>query len=71
MERLWAYLPTVYVSLGTPYLLYHMPECRTFVNGYAAVLPVQEALVKALTGQIPFVGTSPVDPFCGLTEAHW
>lgn len=71
MERLWAYMPTVFVSLGTPYLLYHMPECRTFVNGYAAVAPVQQALVDALTGLIPFAGTSPVDAFCGLEEARW
>ncbi|MFB9950616.1 hypothetical protein ACFFP0_17325 [Rhizobium puerariae] len=69
MERLWDYLPTVYVSLGTPFLLYHMPECKTFVNGYAAVLPVQKALVKALIGEIPFAGKSPVDPTCGLAEA--
>ncbi len=71
MERLWAYMPTIYVSLGTPYLLYHMPECPTFVNAYAAVLPVQRAVVDALTGKTPFTGTSPVDAFCGLEEAHW
>ncbi|WP_117196021.1 glycoside hydrolase family 3 protein [Rhizobium terrae] len=68
MERLWDYLPTVYVSLGTPFLLYHMPECKTFVNGYAAVPPVQQALVKALLGEIPIAGKSPVDVSCGLTE---
>lgn len=69
MQRLWDYLPTVYISLGTPFLLYHMPECRTFVNGYAAVPPVQQALVKALIGEIPFAGQSPVDAACGLQEA--
>ncbi len=69
MQRLWDYLPTIYVSLGTPFLLYHMPECRTFVNGYAAVPPVQQALVKALLGEIPFAGRSPVDAACGLQEA--
>lgn len=69
MERLWAYLPTVYVSLGTPFLLYHMPECKTFVNGYAAALPVQQALVKALLGELPFLGQSPVDHTCSLLEA--
>jgi beta-N-acetylhexosaminidase len=69
MERLWDYLPTVYVSLGTPFLLYHMPECQTFVNGYAAVPPVQAAVVAALLGDIPFVGKSPVDASCGLVEA--
>ncbi|EMS97433.1 glycoside hydrolase family protein [Agrobacterium tumefaciens str. Cherry 2E-2-2] len=70
MDRLWHFLPTVYVSLGTPFLLYHMPECRTFVNGYSAVLPVQEALVDALMGTVDFTGTSPVDAFCGLAEAY-
>ncbi|MEN3149775.1 glycoside hydrolase family 3 N-terminal domain-containing protein [Neorhizobium sp. IRAMC:178] len=69
MERLWDYVPTVYVSLGTPFLLYHMPECKTFVNGYAAILPVQQVLVKALLGEIPFAGKSPVDVTCGLEEA--
>lgn len=69
MERLWDHLPTVYVSLGTPFLLYHMPECKTFVNGYAAVPPVQEALVAALLGEISFLGKSPVDVSCGLAEA--
>ncbi|MCZ4431922.1 beta-glucosidase [Agrobacterium sp. SOY23] len=66
MERLWDYLPTIYVSLGSPFLLYHMPECETFVNGYSPILPVQRATVAALTGKIPFSGQSPVDPSCGL-----
>lgn len=71
MERLWDYMATVYVSLGTPYLLYHMPECRTFVNAYAAILPVQQAVVDALTGKTAFAGASPVDVSCGLEEALW
>jgi len=71
MERLWHRLPTVYVSLGTPFLLFHMPECKTFVNAYSAVLPVQEAVVQTVTGQLPFRGHSPVDAFCGLAEARW
>ncbi|WP_246669702.1 glycoside hydrolase family 3 N-terminal domain-containing protein [Agrobacterium sp. B1(2019)] len=66
MERLWDYLPTIYVSLGSPFLLYHMPECETFVNGYSPILPVQRATVAALTGKIPFSGQSPVDPSCGV-----
>jgi beta-N-acetylhexosaminidase len=59
MERLWDYYPTVYVSLGTPFLLYHMPQCPTYLNAYSAVLPVQQALVDALTGDAPILGTSP------------
>jgi beta-N-acetylhexosaminidase len=71
MERLWHKLPTAYISLGTPFLLFHVPECKTFVNAYSAILPVQEAAVQALTGQQPFQGRSPVDVFCGLAEALW
>jgi beta-N-acetylhexosaminidase len=66
MQRMWQHLPTVFVSLGSPFLLFHMPDCPTFVNGYSAVLPVQRALVDALTGVIPFRGQSPVDVSCGL-----
>jgi beta-N-acetylhexosaminidase len=66
MQRMWQHLPTVFVSLGSPFLLFHMPDCPTFVNGYSAVLPVQRALVDALTGVIPFRGESPVDVYCGL-----
>lgn len=71
MTRLWDTLPTLYVSLGTPFLLFHMPECRTFINAYSAVLPVQQAVVDALLGRIPFAGQSPVDAFCGLEEARF
>ncbi|WP_107677914.1 glycoside hydrolase family 3 protein [Agrobacterium sp. LAD9] len=68
MERLWYYLPTIYVSFGSPFLLYHMPECETFVNAYSPILSIQRAAVAALTGEIPFSGKSPVDPFCGLAD---
>ncbi len=66
MQRMWHHLPTLYVSLGSPFLLFHMPECPTYINAYSAVLPVQEALVEALTGRIPFRGQSPIDASCGL-----
>lgn len=60
MQRMWQHLPTLYVSLGTPFLTFHMPDCPTFVNAYSAVRPVQQAVVDALTGAIPFRGQSPV-----------
>lgn len=64
MQRMWQHLPTLYVSLGSPFLTFHMPDCPTFVNAYSAVRPVQQAVVEALTGTIPFQGQSPVDlPF--------
>lgn len=61
MERLWHHLPTVYVSLGTPFLPRHMPDCPTFVNAYSPVLPMQRAVVAALCGRTRFAGVSPVD----------
>ncbi|MEJ2019840.1 MAG: beta-glucosidase, partial [Maritimibacter sp.] len=66
MQRMWQHLPTVYVSLGSPFLTFHMPDCPTFVNAYSAVLPVQQAVVDALTGVIPFRGQSPVELPFGL-----
>lgn len=70
LERIWHVLPTAILSLGTPYYLYDAPDCRTLVNAYSPVLPVQKALVDAITGVNPFTGKSPVDPFCGLPEAR-
>ncbi|MCR4265191.1 glycoside hydrolase family 3 protein [Nitratireductor sp. ZSWI3] len=67
MQRMWQELPTLYVSLGSPFLLFHMPDCPTYINAYSPVLPMQEALVEALCGDIPFRGRSPVDPTGGLS----
>ena len=69
MQRMWQELPSLYVSLGSPFLLYHMPDCPTYINAYSPVLPMQVALVEALCGGIPFLGQSPVDPACGLPDA--
>ena len=71
MDRLWHHLPTLYVSLGTPFLLFHMPECKTFVNAYSAIPVMQRAVVAALLGRTACCGQSPVDAFCGLTEARF
>ncbi|MDD7973135.1 glycoside hydrolase family 3 protein [Roseinatronobacter alkalisoli] len=70
MQRMWQHLPTLYVSLGSPFLTFHVPDCPTFVNAYSAVMPVQQAVVDALTGKIAFKGRSPVDTNCGLPVFH-
>ena len=50
------------VSLGYPYLHYDvMSGADTFVNIYSDAPIVQKAFVKALYGEIPFEGKSPVD----------
>ena len=66
MTRAWLTMPTVFVSLGNPFHLYEMPDCPTYVNAYAPVLPMQEAVARALVGEIPFRGVSPVDPLVGI-----
>ncbi|PJE53828.1 glycoside hydrolase family 3 protein [Marinomonas sp. BSi20584] len=66
MQRMWQHIPTLYVSLGSPFLTFHMPDCPTYINAYSAVLPMQKAVVDALTGVIPFRGVSPVDVSCQL-----
>ena len=70
MNRFWHIIPTLFISTGNPYHLYEIPRCKTYINAYSPVEPVQRALVDAITGKIPFSGKSPVDPFCGLEEAY-
>jgi beta-N-acetylhexosaminidase len=69
MRRFWHELPCVLVSFGHPYYLYDAPRLPCVVNAYTAIAPVQEALVRKLLGDEPFVGTSPVDASCGLPDA--
>jgi beta-N-acetylhexosaminidase len=66
MTRAWLHMPTIFVSLGNPFHPYEMPDCPTYVNAYSPIVPVQEAVVKALVGELPFRGRSPVDPFAGI-----
>ncbi len=50
----------VFLSLGDPYKLYDLPFLRTYVNAYSTAYSSTEAAVKAIFGQIPFMGKSPV-----------
>jgi beta-N-acetylhexosaminidase len=71
MRRFWHELPCVLVSFGHPYYLYDAPRMPCVVNAYTAVPQVQQALVRKLLGEDAFTGTSPVDAFCGLPDAHY
>jgi len=70
MNRYWHIIPTLFISMGNPYHLYEVPRCKTYINAYSPIEPVQRALVDCLLGKKPFSGQSPVDPFCGLEEAR-
>mgnify|MGYP001149757555 CR=1 FL=1 len=53
---------TVVVSFGNPYHLNeHFEAAKTYVNAYSFVDDSMQAFVKAVCGEIPFTGTSPVD----------
>lgn len=53
---------SVVVSFGSPFLRReYYEEAETYINAYWYNREVMEALVKALFGDIPFVGKSPFD----------
>ncbi|WNM23768.1 beta-phosphoglucomutase [Demequina capsici] len=64
-------LPTLFVSLGSPYHLQDVPFVRTYVNAYAANDETVDAVVAKLVGESEFRGVSPVDPFMGYEDARW
>jgi beta-N-acetylhexosaminidase len=71
MYRPWTNMPTVMVSFGHPYHLYDAPRVPAYINAYSTMESVQAAVVDCMMGRKPFVGTSPVDPFCGLEDARY
>ncbi|MDR1537210.1 MAG: glycosyl hydrolase family 3 [Clostridiales bacterium] len=62
--------PHIFVSLANPYHLQDVPRVKTYINAYTANSDTIEAVIKALFGEIPFKGKSPVDAFCGLWDAR-
>ena len=71
MRRYWHELPTALISMGHPYYLNEAPRMPCVINAYTAIQPVQEALVRKLLGEEPFVGAQPVDAFCGHVDARF
>lgn len=61
-------VPTVFASVGNPYLLQDVPMIGTFVNAYSNGDIVLERLFDKLLGRSDFAGQSPVDPYCGREE---
>lgn len=64
-------VPTLVVSLGSPFHLQDLPRAPTYVNAYAATTAVIEGLAAKIAGEGSFSGVSPVDPFCGYPDTHW
>lgn len=71
MIRPWHEVPTALISFGYPYYLYDAPRLPCVVNAYATMDTMQRATLDCLLGRAPFLGTNPVDPFCGQPDAHF
>jgi beta-N-acetylhexosaminidase len=69
MARFWHTVPCVLVSMGHPYYLYDAPRLPCVINAYSAIEPVQQAVLRKLTGEEAFTAISPVDASCGLPDA--
>ena len=53
---------TIVISLGSPYLMNeYFERVNCCINAYSNNAATHEALIKALTGDIPFQGVSPVN----------
>lgn len=62
---------SVFVSLSNPYHLQDVPLMPCYINSYAATAPILAATLSKILGESPFLGKSPVDPFCGLIDTHF
>jgi len=63
-------IPTVFISLESPYHLADVPQVRTYINCYSSAQNVIDALMEKLEGKSEFEGVSPVDAFCGKWDAR-
>jgi len=63
-------VPTIFISVENPYHLLDVPRIKTFINTYSSTDEVLEALIEKLTGKEPFMGKSPIDPFCGRWDTR-
>ena len=52
--------PFVFALFGSPYLLHHVPELPSYVLAYDTFPGAELAVVKAITGEIPFKGKLPI-----------
>ena len=63
-------LPVVAISVNSPTMLADIPQVRTYINAYDSKPSTMEALVdKLIKGKEAFLGTDPIDSFCGLWDS--
>jgi beta-N-acetylhexosaminidase len=52
--------PVIGISFGNPYLLQNFPGLRTYVVAYGDMPSLQQAVARALMGEIDIVGRLPI-----------
>jgi beta-N-acetylhexosaminidase len=52
--------PVVAISFGNPYLLQSFPGLRTYLVAYGDMPSLQQAVARALVGEIDVVGKLPI-----------
>jgi len=65
------YIPTLFISMTSPYLLPDVPRVKTYINAYTPSKHTVDALINKLTGRTVFKGIDPTDPFCGLEDTKY
>lgn len=50
----------IFTSFGDPYKIHDFPYLKTYINAYSSSPATQRAYIKAIFGEIPFAGKSPV-----------
>lgn len=63
--------PVLFISLANPYHLIDVPMIKTYINAYSNHDTMLRAIFEKLMGRSPFLGKSPVDPFCGKEYLAW
>lgn len=63
-------MPSILVSVASPYVLEDVSSVGTAVNGYIPSLSAVAAAVAVLFGDAPPSGRNPVDPFCGRWDTR-
>ena len=63
-------IPTIFVSVSSPFHLPDVPQVKTYINAYDGKQTTLEALVEKMMGQSEFKGVDPVDAYCGLPDTR-
>lgn len=64
-------VPTIFVSLQSPFHLADVPQVQTYINAYDSKEFTMKALVDKFLGRSEFTGVSPVDAFCGFEDTKY